>query len=352
MIRSLVILGCLLTSKLVLGSSFDGGHIELNTSRSLESSAHSPVASELRLKFEGRDSDFSWQVHALGEANVDCQYPCNNSALLDRAFIQYSKDNLHLTLGRQAISWGNGLIFNPVDIFNPFDPLAIDRKYKSGDDLFHAEYLFENGDNAQFLWVDHGSEYSLSTKYHGFLNELEYDIIAARHYQQSVYSVGLSYPLGEWLWRADLQKQNLENGNSAFSAVSNLQTFFDIAGKPTSFTLEYYHNGLGVDDVSTPEEISILLTRLARGEVFGTADNYLAIALNTQLSALWSTGLVHIADLENNHAVSQILSQHSLATDVELIAAVNLPWDNSAPPKNFSSPKPARTISLQLAWYF
>jgi hypothetical protein len=337
---------------LTFAAQFDGGHIEFNTARSIESSDHSPLAGEIRLKFEGREEGLSWQIHALGEANLDCSEPCVDDALFDRAFIQYSHNNLHITAGRQAISWGNGLIFNPIDIFNPFDPLAIDRKYKPGDDLLHAEYLLENGNNLQFLYVNHGSEYSLSTKLHGFLEELEYDIIAAKHYQQKVVSLGFSLPMGDWLWRTDLQHQQLENQDNAFSLVSNMQRFFELAGKPTSATFEYYHNGLGIDANATQENLQLLLTRIVRGEIFGTGKNYLALALNSQISALWNMGFVHITDLTNKGAISQILSQHSLATDVELIAAVNLPWDNSPAQENVFTPEPTRTLSIQLAWYF
>ena len=41
---------------------------------------------------------------------------------LDRISIGYTGEKTVLRFGRQAISWGNGLLFTPMDIFNPFDP--------------------------------------------------------------------------------------------------------------------------------------------------------------------------------------------------------------------------------------
>ena len=58
---------------------------------------------------------------------------------LDRLYFDYANDRAFFRVGRQAISWGNGLIYNPMDLFNPFDPAAIDREYKTGDDMLYGQ---------------------------------------------------------------------------------------------------------------------------------------------------------------------------------------------------------------------
>jgi len=57
---------------------------------------------------------------------------------LDRASVGYVGDKTVLRFGRQAISWGSGLLFTPMDIFNPFDPSAVDKEYKAGDDMLYG----------------------------------------------------------------------------------------------------------------------------------------------------------------------------------------------------------------------
>jgi hypothetical protein len=55
----------------------------------------------------------------------------NNSTLthrLDRLYLEYAETAVVARLGRQAISWGNGLIYTPMDFINPFDPSAIDKE--------------------------------------------------------------------------------------------------------------------------------------------------------------------------------------------------------------------------------
>ena len=62
-------------------------------------------------------------------------------------------DHWAVTVGRQAVSWGSGIVFQPLDPFNPFAPTAVDRDYKAGDDLVLIERLFDNGHDAQLLRV-------------------------------------------------------------------------------------------------------------------------------------------------------------------------------------------------------
>ncbi|MBT8099391.1 MAG: hypothetical protein KJO82_06555, partial [Gammaproteobacteria bacterium] len=39
---------------------------------------------------------------------------------LDRLSLRYSSDKIVARIGRQALSWGNGLFYSPMDLVNPF----------------------------------------------------------------------------------------------------------------------------------------------------------------------------------------------------------------------------------------
>ncbi|MCP3686947.1 MAG: hypothetical protein GY784_00915, partial [Gammaproteobacteria bacterium] len=64
---------------------------------------------------------------------------------LDRLQLSYYTPQAVFRFGRQAVSWGNGLIYTPMDFFNPFDPAALDKEYKTGDDMLYSQYSFDNG---------------------------------------------------------------------------------------------------------------------------------------------------------------------------------------------------------------
>ena len=66
---------------------------------------------------------------------------------LDRLVVGYTSEKAVVRVGRQALSWGNGLFYAPMDLVNPFDPAAIDTEFKAGDDMAYAQYLRDNGDD-------------------------------------------------------------------------------------------------------------------------------------------------------------------------------------------------------------
>jgi len=132
---------------------------------------------------------------------------------IDRLNLNLELDFGRICLGRQAVTWGNGLIFNPMDIFNPFAPYDTERDYKKGVDMAFFEIWCDKGGDLQFIYVPgRDSRYddirfsssSLGMKYHFFLKEFELDIMAARHYKDTVAGIGISGPLGNAVFRTDL----------------------------------------------------------------------------------------------------------------------------------------------------
>lgn len=59
---------------------------------------------------------------------------------IDRAYLEYVKGNLELSLGRQRVNWGRTLVWNPNDIFNAFSFYDFDYMERPGSDAFRAKY--------------------------------------------------------------------------------------------------------------------------------------------------------------------------------------------------------------------
>lgn len=58
---------------------------------------------------------------------------------LDRAFVAAQLGPAQLSVGRQAIGWGRGMVFTAVDLFSPFSPLEVDREWRRGVDAVRAD---------------------------------------------------------------------------------------------------------------------------------------------------------------------------------------------------------------------
>ncbi len=75
--------------------------------------------------------DLSWDADIDGGVTL--------TGITDRANVLLRVPNLDITLGRQAISFGNGMFFTPIDLVNPFGAATIDTDYKPGVDAVRVD---------------------------------------------------------------------------------------------------------------------------------------------------------------------------------------------------------------------
>jgi hypothetical protein len=289
---------------------------------------------------------------------------------LDRLYLGHTSDRTVVKIGRQAISWGNGLIYNPVDFFNPFDPAAIDTEYKTGDDMLYGQYLLDSGDDLQAVWVvrrdadDDVSEEvaSFALKYHLFSGEHEMDFLIAEHYDQQIAALGGSIDIGDAIWRGDLMVTKTDD-DSIVSGVLNWSYSLLAWSRNLTTTIEYFHSGFGIDDGNyDPASLAAdpeLLARLERGELFTLAQNYLAGAATIELTPLWQLTTTVFRNLDDDSMLLQLFSRHDLQQDLQLLLALNLPTgEDGSEFGGIDSNIAGKPVAIgasafaQIAWYF
>jgi hypothetical protein len=254
---------------------------------------------------------------------------------LDRLHAGYTGDQAVVRVGRQAISWGNGLIYNPVDFFNPFDPAAVDKEYKSGDDMLYGQYLHDSGNDFEFVAVwrrdengNTGNDVNTQTlKYHAFIGERELDLLAARHYNDDIVSVGGLNNLGGAIVRGDALLTHTKLDTYA-SAVINLSYSWVGFDKNISGVLEYFFNGMGVNESQYQqlEQHPDLTKRLQRGELFTLGRHYLAGGLNIEMTPLFMFTPNMFFNLGDSSGLVQLVGNYDLAQNWQILLAGNLPF--------------------------
>ncbi len=215
-------------------------------------------------------------------------------ARVDRFNLVYVGDRATVKAGRQTLTWGNGLLFQPMDIFNPFSPVATDKEYKSGDDMLYAQLQLSEATDIQMVAVPRrnsaGSlarrDSSLAWKSHTLLEKMEVDFLLATHYEDHVLAMGLNASLAQSVFRFDIASTKLRNNGHRTSAVANLDYSWQWLEHNVYGFIEVYHNGFGLDDMSDPIPPS-LSQRLSRMELFSRGKNYLAGGLQIELHPLW-----------------------------------------------------------------
>ena len=236
----------------------------------------------------------------------------------DENFIFYHRlDRLSLTLqpdwgmfrmGRQALTWGNGLIFNPMDLFNPFAPTDIERDYKIGDDMVTGQFALPRIGDLQMLYVprrDSAShrietqQSSLAGKLHFAIGATEFDIMGAKHFEDEVIGVGGSGYLGEAAWRTDLTWTFLNanpNGRRDHypSWVANIDYAWVWFNRNFYGLIEFYYNGVGRDTYPDAILDDAVSERLNRGELFVLGTSYINAEIQVELHPLFKVSLTGI----------------------------------------------------------
>lgn len=229
---------------------------------------------------------------------------------MDRLSLGFTRGPLALRVGRQALSWGNGLVFQVLDLFNPFPPNALDTEYKPGSDMLSTQWLFPNGDDLQGIVLPRragrdeplsAGQSSAAVKWRHLAGSLQLELLGARHYRESVAGLGLSGNVAGGVWRFDLSQTFTQEGDSVTSFLFNLDRSW-IWGKKNFYGyVEYFYNGFGRTSLDQGLEAldPRLLERLGRGELFNLGRHELVAGTRiewTPLTTIEPTVLIHLTE--------------------------------------------------------
>jgi hypothetical protein len=288
---------------------------------------------------------------------------------LDRASIHYLSDQWVFKLGRQAITWGNGILFHPMDLFNPFSPAAKDTSYKPGIDMAYAQVLFDSGADLQMLWRPGKNQQdkpdstlgSTAAKYLFYIDRLQIDLMLAQDYQQNTYGVGVASPIGEAVIKLDIVSTESDNKRQNLSWDINLQHSWQWDDKPLSGYIEYFHNGFSDGSITALDQLTTeQISRLQRGQSFTLGENYIALGIQLQWAPLViiSPSLIH--QLDDNSQLILANIDYNLSDTSRLLFGLTIARGKDGTEYGglyitSNSPviaQPANQLYMRYEWYF
>lgn len=314
----------------------------------------------LRVVGRGQQERFSWQAHYLiegafsdrlralspfngpnGATNPldledtldDGRYGVLNHRI-DRLWLSYSRDDWVFKMGRQAITWGSGRLFRPMDLFNPFSSTALDTSYKPGIDMLYAQYLYPDGGDLQLLYVPRrdresgeriSDDSAIAAKRLWFDAQRQYQMLLAQDYEDWVFAASLAQPVAEALFSTDVVQVWTDSGDYRWSVVANLDYSWSAFGRPFSGFIEIFRNGYGGDSVPVSELNPLLREKQQRPQLFNTGSAYLAGGVSAQQTALTTLGSTLIFNLNDRSALLGLSLDHNLSDDARLIMGSFLP---------------------------
>jgi hypothetical protein len=289
---------------------------------------------------------------------------------MDRLSLGFTQGRVALRVGRQALSWGNGLVFQVLDLFNPFPPNAVDKEYKPGSDMFTAQWLFSNGDDLQGIVVPRradrsqpltAAESSAALKWRHLQGSVQVELVGARHYGDTIGGLGVSGNLVGGVWRLDLSLSSADGGGPVTSLVLNFDRSWVWGGRNLYGFLEYFRNGFGATSFDQGLEgmDPRLLDRLRRGDLFSLGRDELASGLRFEWTPLTRLEPSVLVSLHEPSAYLLLHLHHDWRENLVLDAGVQLGFGHHGTEYGgvYSSDlgtwlAPGRTIWARISQYF
>ncbi len=277
----------------------------------------------------------------------------------DRLHLSWEpNDDLVVTVGRQAISWGTTLFLSPADPFRPFHPVDPFRQFRAGVDAVRVRYY--PGALSEFDVVvsrsgsPSGPETTALARGLATVKGWEISGWAGSLYGDAAVAAATSGALGAWAVRGEAVLRRVEE-RVALRSVVGVDRRFRLMERDLTVAVEYQLDGLGL--AGEADLVGVLgSASWQRGELQVLGRHTGAASASWQLHPLWTAGALLLANLTDPSALVGPSLGFSAGENASLAAGAffGLGDDRRSP----AHPLPSEyglagaTAYLSLSWFF
>ena len=225
---------------------------------------------------------------------------------LDEVALRLMTPWFDLVVGRQVLSWGTGRLWNPTDLLSPFSPASFDREVRRGADAARVSVPIGDLTMIDLIWlpVDRPEDHGGVVRFRSNLWEWDLSLSAAKYVDDLVAGVDFVGDIGEVAAHGEAAyTRQLYDVDAAEGQDVELEQFLRaVAGvdwmpdDEVMLGLEYHYNGHGTTDEDEYLE-KLQSPRIARGEVFGIGQHYVAVTTAWMTNELVTLSGVVIANV-------------------------------------------------------
>ena len=223
---------------------------------------------------------------------------------IDRAAMHLRLPATEITMGRQAIGWGRGVLFSAVDVFAPFSPLEADREWRRGIDAVRADVKLTERASIEGVGAfgRRPSESVYAVRVRGYTDAIDVEATAGRRARDRFAGLTTSFALGgaELHGEAAIFRTPAADGSVFFARPRTVTKA--VVGGSYRFALgagllveaEYHYSGFGA--TSAHDTIALLTDaefarRYLRGDTQILSRHALAAIGSYEWSPLLSGGI-------------------------------------------------------------
>ena len=176
-------------------------------------------------------------------------------SMIDRAYLEYFKNDWEFRIGRQRVNWGINTVWNPHDLFNAFSFFDFDYIERPGTDaVLIKRYLgFASSIELVSNMFDDFDRSIIGLKYTFNKSNYDYQLIAAKALEDMCFGLGWSGNISLAGFKAEINyfvpyENNTARGSSIAASI----------GLDYSFTNGFYLNYSALYSSDTADKLNVL----------------------------------------------------------------------------------------------
>lgn len=255
---------------------------------------------------------------------------------IDRASTQLRLSRADITIGRQAIGWGRGVMFGAVDLFAPFSPLEADREWRRGVDAIRADVKLTDRSSVDIVGA-FGTTWdrsAVAARARGYAGSIDLEVMAGRRARDLFGGMTTSAAVGD----AELHGEAalFRVPPDAFSGDSRL-VWKAVAGGSYRFPIgsgilaaaEYHYSGFGAP---RPEAILPLLAtrdfleRYLRGDTQILTRHAIALTASYEASPECAFSAQYLLNPRDRSGIVVPGLMYTISDHATLVGSVYIPY--------------------------
>lgn len=268
---------------------------------------------------------------------------------LDRGFVALHLPFLELTMGRQAIGLGRGVLFSAIDLFSPFSPTEIDREWRRGVDAVQAELRIPelSAVSADFIAalgaIEAGGleSWAMLGRVRAVVGDVDGELIGGRRGEDELGGAALSATVGDAEVHGELalfhtDGEGVEGGlfdtdGLVAKGLAGGSYMFDV-WRGLRIVFEYHYSGFGVANVGRSADILFdpaFQARVARGDTQILGRHALALVLSSDLLDELGAALAYLQSPKDGSGSIAPTLTWIRSDAVTLVLSALFPWGAS-----------------------
>lgn len=250
---------------------------------------------------------------------------------LDRAQATFHLERAELTVGRQAIGWGRGVVFGAVDIFAPFTPLEVDREWRRGVDALRVDLRLGDKTSVDLVaaFGESVDESAFAARARSDFGVADVELVGGRRGRDPFCGATSSAAVLGAEVHGELAFFWLPAPQPRMVSKAVLGASYQVAvGDGLNLVAEYHYSGLGSDH---PGDLASLLAdpdfvaRYLRGDTQILGQHAVAALATYSLGMTGSVTLELLVDPNDGSGLVMPMASLDLGENVTLLAGAYFP---------------------------